>query len=80
MLSKWFSGLIMKTYEDCKDGKDSDMCDDKVEKLREELKDYYGTAMASGFGMAVLDLAKVDRMTDEEIKELAKKNGLEVSE
>ena len=56
------------------------MCDDKVEKLREELKDYYGTAMASGFGMAVLDLAKVDRMTDEEIMDLARKNGMEVSE
>ena len=56
------------------------MCDDKVEKLRKELKDYYGTAMASGFGMTVLDLAKVDRMSDEEIKDLARKNGMEVSE
>lgn len=56
------------------------MSDDKIEKLREELKDYYGTAMASGFGMAVLDLAKVDRMSDEEIKDLARKNGMEVSE
>lgn len=70
----------MKTYKDGRDRKDTDMCDDKVEKLREELKDYYGTAMASGFGMAVLDLAKVDRMTDEEIKDLARKNGMEVSE
>ena len=38
-----------------------------VEELRNLLKDYYGTAMFNGFPMAVIDLGKVDRMSDEEV-------------
>ena len=29
------------------------------ERLRNDLMDYYGTAMCSGFGMAVVDLVKI---------------------
>lgn len=47
-----------------------------VERLRALLKDYYGTAMFNGFPMAVIDLAKVDRMSDEEVIELAYKVGI----
>lgn len=47
-----------------------------INKLRKELLDYYGTAMASGFGMAVVDLSKVERASDEEIIKLAIKEGL----
>lgn len=32
--------------------------------------------MASGFPMAVVDLAKVDSMTDDEVLLIAKKNGI----
>lgn len=38
-----------------------------AEELRKELEDYYGTAMASGLPMAVLDLAEVSAMSDEEV-------------
>lgn len=48
--------------------------DEKVEELKEQLMDYYGTAMTSGMPMAVIDLARVDRMTDEEIEREAVQN------
>lgn len=48
--------------------------DESVEQLREKLKEYYGTAMASGMPMAVIDLVKVERMSDEEVIEEAEKN------
>ena len=47
-----------------------------VEQLRNLLKDYYGTSMFNGFPMAVIDLGKVDRMSDEEVIELAYKVGI----
>ena len=47
---------------------------EEVEELRDKLRDYYGTAMTSGFPMAVIDLADVDSMSDEEVKEAARKN------
>ena len=49
---------------------------ENVDRVRDALKDYYGTAMASGFPMAVVDLAKVDSMTDDEVLLIAKKNGI----
>ena len=45
-----------------------------AEELREELRDYYGTAVFSGMPAAMIDLAKADRMSDEEVIEEAKKN------
>ena len=47
-----------------------------VEDLREQLRDYYGTAMVAGFPAAVIDLAELDRMSDEEIIREARKAGL----
>ena len=44
-----------------------------IEELRKELEDYYGTAMASGMPMAVIDLSHVSEMSDEEIEEEARK-------
>ncbi len=38
-----------------------------VDHIRDLLKDYYGTAMFNGFPMAIVDLGKVDRMSDEEV-------------
>jgi len=49
-----------------------------VSRLRRDMKDYYGTAMFNGFPMAVMDLSKVERMSDRELVELAQKNGVDL--
>lgn len=49
-----------------------------VNRLRRDMKDYYGTAMFNGFPMAVMDLSKVERMSDRELVELAQKNGVDL--
>lgn len=49
-----------------------------VDELREYMRDYYGTAMMSGFPAAVLDLADVDSMSGEELCELAEDNGIDL--
>ena len=49
-----------------------------VRRLRRDMKDYYGTAMFNGFPMAVMDLSKVERMSDRELVELAQKNGVDL--
>ena len=49
-----------------------------IRRLRRDLKDYYGTAMVNGFPMAVIDLSKIDRATDEELLELAQKQGMDL--
>ena len=46
-----------------------------ADRLRRDLIDYYGTAMAGGFPMAVIDLAKIERASDSEIVRIAEKNG-----
>ena len=43
--------------------------------LRERLRDYYGTAMTSGFPMAMAELNEVDSMSDEEVVERAEELG-----
>ena len=49
-----------------------------INRLRRDLMDDYGTAMFSGFPMAVMDLAKVERMSDRELVELARKKGVDL--
>ena len=49
-----------------------------VAKLRRDIKDNYGTAMFSGFPMAIIDLSKVDRMSDMELVEFAQKKGVDL--
>lgn len=49
-----------------------------VSRLRRDMKEYYGTAMFNGFPMAVVDLSKVERMSDRELVELAQKNGVDL--
>ena len=48
----------------------------EIEDVRDALRDYYGTAMVSGFPMAAVDVAKVDSMSDEEVISDAYRNGL----
>ena len=49
------------------------------EKLRSNLINYFGTAMMSGFGMAVIDLTRVERATDEELIEIALECGFDLN-
>ena len=48
--------------------------DERAEELKEKLKEFYGTAITSGMPMAIIDFAKVENMTDEEIEREANKN------
>ena len=49
-----------------------------IRRLRRDLEDYYGTAMFSGFPMAVMDVSRVERMSAQELVELAQKNGVDL--
>ena len=51
-----------------------------TDRLRRDLMDYYGTAMFSGFPMAVVDLSRIERASDEKLIEIAQKNGVDLSE
>ena len=42
--------------------------------------DYFGTAMASGFGMAVMDLSRVERASDEELINIALDCGFDLND
>ena len=50
-----------------------------VERLREDLKDYYGTAMSRGFPMAMMDLSEVEHASEEELVKKAIHNGMDIS-
>lgn len=47
-------------------------------KLKKDIKDYYGTAMFSGFPMAMMNLSDIEKMTNEELIREAKKIGLKL--
>ena len=49
-----------------------------VDKLREYLKDYCGTAMFIGFPAALLDLADIDRMDGYELCRKAEDMGIDL--
>ena len=48
------------------------------EKLREDLKDYYGTAM-SFMPMAIVELSQIEKASNQKLIELALKNGFDLS-
>ena len=48
-------------------------------KLRKDVIDYYGTAIFSGFPMAMMDISKIEKMTNEELLGEARKIGLKLS-
>lgn len=50
------------------------------EKLREDLTDYFGTAMTGGFPAAVIDLGEVDTASQDELINIAKKNGFDLDD
>ena len=49
-----------------------------VDRLRRDLKDYYGTAMFNSSPLAVMELSKVERASDHEIVEMARENGVDL--
>ena len=49
-----------------------------IERLREDLKDYYGTAIFSGFPMAMVEVDEISRASDEELLRMAEKNGMDL--
>lgn len=48
------------------------------ERLRNDLMDYYGTAMCSGFGMAVVDLVKIQNASYEKLIEYAQECNIDI--
>lgn len=52
-----------------------DLDDFDFDSLRSDLMDNYGTAMCSGFPMAVFDLGKVERASESELLRIAQKEG-----
>ena len=51
-----------------------------IDRLRDDMKDYYGTAMFNVSPIAVMDLSKVERASDQEIIEMAPKNGFNLED
>ena len=49
------------------------------ERLRQDLIDYFGTAMTIGFGAAIIDISKVENASNEELINIAKQNGFDLN-
>ena len=49
-----------------------------VSKLRDDLEDYYGTAMCSGFPMAVVELSQAQNASPQELVDMARRAGLDL--
>ena len=50
-----------------------------TDQLREDLMDYYGTAMHNGFPMAVIDLSKTETASDQELIRIAEEEDIDLS-
>lgn len=50
------------------------------DEVRKYLMGYYGTAMANGFPQAMVELQKIEQVSDEELIVFAKKAGIEIDE
>ena len=50
-----------------------------IEKLRKDLIDYFGSAMFT-MPMAIIDLTKVEKCTNDELIEIAKKNNFDLED
>ena len=50
------------------------------DELRKYLLDDYGTAMPNGFSQAMVELQKIEQVSDEELIVFAKKAGIEIDE
>lgn len=50
------------------------------DKLRSDLRDYYGTAMFNGNPMAMMELEEVERASGADLERIARNNGFDLSE
>ena len=50
-----------------------------IEALRDDLIEYFGTAMMSGFPMAIMDLSDVENASDLKLIMLAEKAGFDLN-
>ncbi len=50
-----------------------------IEKLRNDLIDYFGTALFNGNSMAIVDLSKIEQANDYELIEIAIQNGFNLN-
>ena len=50
-----------------------------ADKLRDYMRDYFGTAMMGGLPAAILDLADVDSMSGDELCKTAEDNGIDLA-
>lgn len=50
-----------------------------VEKLRNDLIDYFGTALFNGNSMVIVDLSKIEQANDYELIEIAIQNGFNLN-
>ncbi len=50
-----------------------------VDKLREYMEDYYGTAAFNGFPVAMADLVELSNLNDYELCEYAERNGIDLT-
>ena len=49
------------------------------ERLREDLVDYFGSAMFNGFPMAVVDVTQVEIASNEQLIQIAQANGFDLN-
>ena len=49
-----------------------------IERIRAKLKDYYGTGMFNVSPLAMMDVDRVDLLSDDEVLEEARKCGINV--
>ena len=48
-------------------------------RLRDDLIDYFGTAMSNGFGMAVIEISEVENASPEELISIANRLGFNLN-
>lgn len=51
-----------------------------IDKLREDLLDYYGTAMFNASPLAIIELTKIEKASNEELIEIALNNNFDLNE
>ncbi len=49
-----------------------------MERMRKDLLDYFGTAMMSGFSMAMVDVLTIERSSDAELLKIAERTGMDI--
>ena len=50
-----------------------------IEKLRDDLIDYYGTAFCSGFGAAVIEIGEIENASPGRLVQIAEQSGIDLS-